>query len=148
MSAVEVLPDTEGAVRTFLRANAAVAAIVGARVFFGVPKGATEASFPLVVVQRVGGGDSDSEAPVDEALLQVDCWGSISAESGYGVKATATALKNAVRSAFKSFNGGQLVAGVECGGFTVQSDIWLPDPENDRPRYSLTVEAAAISTTP
>jgi hypothetical protein len=71
------MPDVEGGVRTFLRANAGVAAIVGQRVFFGVPKGATEATFPLVTVSRVGGGDDFSDVPIDVALVQIDCWGGI-----------------------------------------------------------------------
>jgi hypothetical protein len=145
MSVVETLPDVEGAMRTWLRTIPAVTAVVAQRVFFGVPKAAVEATFPLVVVQRVGGGDDASEAPIDVALIQLDCWGSLGA-NGIGDKASATRLCNAVRSACRSFWGPQLVPGVDAAGITVQSVIWLPDPANDRPRYSLTVEVAAIST--
>lgn len=142
MSAVEELPDVEGALVAFLKANTAVAALVATRVFYGIPK-ATPV-WPLVTVARIGGGDDASDAPVDEGVLQVDCWGTIST-SGYGQKLPCTQLKNAVRSALRSFTGGVLATGVYAGGITVQSDIWLPDPADDRPRYSLIVELAALS---
>jgi hypothetical protein len=73
-------------------------------VFFGVPKGATEATFPLVTVSRVGGGDDFSEVPIDIALVQIDCWGGID-DSGNGKKAEAVSLLNAVRNACLAIRG-------------------------------------------
>ena len=46
------LPDVEGAVRAWLRAHPRLA-LLGTRVFFGVPEGVT---FPFVTVARIGGG--------------------------------------------------------------------------------------------
>lgn len=139
-------PDVEGALRTWLRAQSGVSAIVGNRVFFGVPRKATESSFPMVVVTRVGGAPDLSEAPVDLALVQVDCWGSLNG-AGDPLKATATDLVNAVRAALESVNGRTtLTAGVDVFGIAVESVIWSPDPDNDRPRYSVTAEVAAIAS--
>jgi hypothetical protein len=45
----------------------------------------------MIVVQRIGGGNDASDAPVDDALVQIDCWGKLEA-SGNGLKAGATAL--------------------------------------------------------
>ena len=143
---VDVFPDVEGALVTFLKANAGVSAIVAARVFFGLPKGATEATYPLIVVMRVGGGDDASEVPIDNALVQIDVWGAISTK-GYGLKAGCTTLANAVRSACRSVVGSTTIApGVDAAGIQVQSAIWMPDPANDRPRYVLTAEVSAISS--
>lgn len=140
------MPDVEGGVRTFLRANAGVSAIVGTHVFFGVPRKATEDTFPLVIVQRVGGGDDPSEVPIDVALVQIDCWGGID-DSGNGKKAEAASLLNAVRNAFFAIRGRTALSPtVDAAGITVQSVVWLPDPANDRPRYSVTAEVTAIST--
>lgn len=140
----EVFPDTEGAMRAWLRSHTAVSALVGARVFFGIPK--KNPTFPLITVQRIGGGDDVSDAPLDIALLQIDCWGEIDA-SGNGVKAGATALVNAVRTALRAVGTDtQLTTGVTAHGVNVESVLWLPDPDNDRPRYSVTAEVAAIST--
>lgn len=139
-------PDTEGAVRAWLRSAPDVSALVGQRVFFGVPKGATEATFPLVVVQRVGGGDDPSEAPVDIALVQLDCWGGID-DSGNGRKAQATALVNAVRSAAADLRSPITpIPNVVLHGVNVESVVWLPDADNDRPRYVVTAEVTAISS--
>lgn len=137
-------PDVEGGMRTWLRAQTGVSALVGARVFFGIPK--KNPTFPLVTVQRIGGGQDGSDAPLDLALLQIDCWGEIDA-SGNGVKSTATALVNAVRTALEAVGTDtQLTTGVTAHGVNVESVLWLPDPDNDRPRYSVTAEVAAIST--
>ena len=139
-------PDVEGGLRTYLRANSGVSALVGNRVFFGVPRKATETSFPLVTVQRVGGGADLSDAPVDVALLQVDCWGSLNA-NGDPLKVTATHLVNTVRAAVEAVNGRTtLTSGVDAFGITVESVVWAPDPDNDRPRYSVTAEVTAIAS--
>jgi hypothetical protein len=137
-------PDVEGGIRTYLRNDADVAAIVGSRVFFGIPKGATESTFPLVTVARIGGGSDTSDAPVDLALVSVDCWGTID-DSGHGDKAGATALVNSVRSALERMNGPTQLSG-SMYGFGVQEAgvVWSPDPDNDRPHYALTAEVSAI----
>lgn len=137
----EAYPDVEGALRSWLRT-----AIGSQRVFFGLPKQVTESSFPLVVITRVGGGDEAGDAAVDTATIQLDCWGSIDTASGYGKKATATTLKNSVRSALNDLaNGADLTAAVRCLGAQVESDVWSPDPDDDRPRYVLTASVTAIS---
>lgn len=142
----DVLPDLEGGLRTWLRAQAALSAIVGQRVFFGIPKKATETTFPLLVVSRVGGALDPSEAPVDRPLLQIDVWGSLDA-SGNGKKAETTALVNTLRSLLAAVRGRTaLSADVDAFGFDEQSCVWLPDPDNDRPRYALTVEVTGISS--
>lgn len=141
----ETYPDVEGAVRALLRADTGVAALVGQRVFFGVPKNAKADDFPLVTVARVGGSQEPGPTPVDNALVQVECWGTFTA-GGNGDKAAATALLNAVRSALDvtqpvTPTTGQTILGADSG--TV---VWLPDPDTDRPRYVLTAEVSAINT--
>lgn len=140
------MPDTEGALRTWLRAQDAVEAIVAHRVFFGVPRGAAEADFPMITLGRVGGGDDPSDVPIDNCTLQVSCWGSIDSR-GNPIKASATELVNAVRSAVRAVRSRiSLTADVDALGITVESVVWLPDPDNDRPRYVMTVDVMALST--
>lgn len=142
----EALPDVEGCLRTWMRTLASITTIVGQRVFFGVPKGAVEATFPLVTVSRIGGGDDPGEAPVDRALVQVECWGSIDS-SGNGRKSQATALVNAVRSEFRAVNGSTVLSGTTIAfGINVESAVWLPDPDSDRPHYVVTAEVIAMVT--
>lgn len=132
--------DVEGLLRDHLRADTGVAAIVGARVFFGVPKRASESTFPLVVVSRVGGGQDASDASLDVALVQVDCWGSIA--NGNGLKAGCTALVNSVRAALDAV-GTDSTAVLK--GANVETVLWLPAVDNDRPRYAVTAVVSAVS---
>lgn len=135
-------PDVEGGIRAYLRADPGVQAALGGsqRVFFGIP---TTPTWPLIVVAQVGGGDDDSEAPVDRPSIQIDCWGAIT-PSGTGDKAGATALVNAVRSALKRMRNQTVTPTCRLLGARVESQIWLPDADNDRPRYSVTAEVTAI----
>lgn len=138
---MSVWPDVEGALRTWLRANASVSTLVGQRVFFAVPSDARPASYPLIVVSRIGGGQDDSDAPIDRALMSIDVFG---AERD---KAGTTAVVNAVRSALEAINGRTtLTAGVDVFGVQVAGVVWAPDPDNGRPHYTVTAEATAISS--
>ena len=142
----ETMPDVEGAMRTWLRAQSGIQAVVAQRVFFGIPRNATESDFPMITVARVGGGDDQGDVPVDRALMQISCWGSIDT-NGNPLKSTATAVVNAVRSAVRGVRGKtELTASVDAFGINVESVVWLPDPNNDRPRYVVTVDVTAISS--
>jgi len=140
-----VFPDVEGGVRTYLRGYADLVALVGARVFFGIPN---EPTWPLVVVSRVGGGDDSSDAPFDEALVRLDCWGRLYQDTDptkrHGDKAGCRAVANAVRSAIADLTHlPATAAGVFLAGGSVVADTWEPDPDDDRPRYSLLAQITA-----
>lgn len=131
------MSDIEGAIRTALRADSGVSAIVAQRVHFGVP---TNPTWPLVTVQRVGGGDDPSEAPIDLPLVQIDCWG---AERN---KAQARALADAVRAWCRTIRTAtDLDTITTVYGVNVDSDIWTPDA-TDRPRYSITCSVMCRTT--
>lgn len=142
----EEFPDIEGGLRDYLRSHAVVSAIVFQRVFFGVPDKPT---YPLLVVQRVGGADDPSEAPIDRALVQIDCWGRLFNDSdkrkvAHGDKAGADALRRAVRKALWQIRGGIPVnATTVLYGASVESDPFIPDPANARPRYAITARVTA-----
>jgi len=131
-------PDVEGAVRDHLRADVGVSALVGQRVFFGVPlaaDGTVAAQMPCVTVRRVGGGDDPSDAPVDQALIQIDCWASSRN------KASAAAVMAAVRNALTEIRTA-VVGSTVLYGAVVESVIWAPDPA-DLPRYAVTALVTA-----
>jgi len=137
-------PDVEGGLRTWLRADAALVALVGNRVFFGVPRAAVDSTFPLVTIQRVGGGQDPSEVPIDLALIQVDAWGTAADKGG---KAVAWAVVNALRSRLETMRDRTtLDTGIDAFGAEVVGVVWAPDPADDRPRYTLTVEVTGISS--
>jgi len=132
-------PDTEGAVRTWLRASTVAHAVVADRIYFGVPK--ESPTWPLVTIQRVGGGNDASDAPVDNALIQLDCWGTLH-PNGNGDKAGCLTVANAVRSALEVVNDTLIATSVRAS-IEVESIIWLPDANNDRPRYVVTANVWA-----
>lgn len=132
------MADVEGAVRDHLRAQNI--SNLGTRVFFGVPDGSP--TYPLATVQRVGGGDDPGEAPIDQALLQVDVWGRLD-PAGHTDKAQARAVADDVRAAFHAIRGATaLTATVTAYGAAVEADLWAPDPAG-RGRYSITVLVTA-----
>lgn len=132
-------PDVEGALRTYLRNDTGLAALVDRRVFFGVPQDPTR--FPLVTIQRIGGGqDPSADVPIDLAVVQVDAWGNPRRkDEAYGVMA-------AIRTALEAIRGRtQLDTGVTAFGAEVETVLFAPDPADDRPRYSATVLVTAIA---
>ena len=140
------LPDTEGAARAYLRSHTDVAAAVGTRVFFAVP---AEATFPLVTVRSVGAFEGSSDDPHDLALLQFDCWGDLHTDTlASPNKAQANAVRLAVRQALYDLHHTPQDIDltdhtVRLHGAVVQSDLYLPDPDNARPRYVVTGQIAA-----
>jgi len=139
----ETLPDVEGGIRAWLRADTAVATLIGNRVFFDVPR--VGPTFPLVTIARVGGSDDTSDAPIDRCALRITVWGALTTD-GKPNKAGCFAVKNAVRAALLSIRSRTTVtAGVDVFGAQVSGDLYAPDAtDNDRPRYTLTVFVTAV----
>lgn len=139
----EQWPDIEGALRTYLRADTDLAALISNRVFFGVPRDSTDA-FPLVMITRIGGGQTSSEVPLDNALIQFDVYGKKSEESGGGRKAV-TDIALALRKALSTIRGRtRLDSTVVAFGVVVSSQVFSPLPGDDRPRYLMTVTVSSI----
>lgn len=129
-------PDVEEGMRAYLRANAGIQAVVGGRVFFGVPK--SSPTFPLITLSRVGGGDDASEAPIDQAVVMFNCWG--------GSKIEALRAANAIRRALRLIRGKtQVATGVFAHGAQVDGVVFSPDPADDRPRYVVTSRVTATA---
>lgn len=134
------MPDSDKAVRDFLRGRAAVTALVDAgRIDFAA---VSDTSAPSVRVTRVGGGDDTSDAPLDRPLVQIDVWSGSNPSRNQ-----AAALKGAIRDELHRFRTSAMNADVIGHGAVLQSDIYVPD--NDftppRPRYSLTYELVTVA---
>jgi hypothetical protein len=138
-------PDVEGGVRDYLRGLSYVNTYVATRVFFGIPAAPV---FPLITVTRVGGTDDTSEAAIDQALVQIDIWGRLYADTDPthkgGDKAQCDAIRRAVRRGLRAIRGATaLNASTVAYGARVESDPFRPDPDSDRPRYALTASITA-----
>lgn len=139
-------PDVEGGLRTYLRADSALTtALGGQRVFWDTPD---DPPYPHIALRRVGGGDSapTSDAPVDAALMSFECWGELDAKGRPKWRELMTVV-NALRSALEAIRGRTtLASGVDAFGVQVAGVVRAPDPDNGRPRYSVTAEVTAISS--
>lgn len=131
---VIALPDVEGALRSWLRSQSEISAVVSTRVFFGVPD---DTAFPLISLFRLGGTDQTGEAPLDDALIQFDCWG------GIKNKAQAFQVANAVRGVLRAMTPQLLTPEVYGYGASPSAPFWSPDPEDDRARYVVTASVTA-----
>ena len=134
---VETFPDVEGAMRTWLRAQPAIAAHVASRVFLGVPDTTT---YPLITITRIGGVEDRSDAPIDQAALRFTVWGQLRDRKG------CTDCYRALRGVLHSMAGPTpLDANTRGFGATIDSVLYLPDPADNRPRYVIHSRITAIS---
>lgn len=136
-------PDVEGAMRDFLRADTGLVALVGNRVFFGAPR---EPTYPMILITRVGGGQARGEAPIDNALLQLDVLGKLASEPGGGKGPVTTAALALQKAVSRIKNGTKLVSNVTAWDAQIVSSFYSPDPITDRPRHIITVMVPALAT--
>ena len=134
---VYAYPEAEGAVRTWVRSLNLSG--LSARAFFGVP--VKNPTFPLVVLQRVGGRPVLG-VPIDRPLIQFDLLGDAPTDrrppsDKYALSLIATALEGVA----DSLAAGTLIApGVVCLGAEVENGpVWSPSPVDGRSRYLLDV---------
>ena len=130
---------TIGAVRDYLRTVPELVAQVGTRIYVGgLPKNPANPVLPAVVVTRVGGA---MVPPVDQALVQFDCW----ATTGSAAEQLAVSVAGVLDSTPGST---LLTTGVRFKGAQITSVNWLPDPASDLPRYIVTAQVVAATTSP
>lgn len=132
-------PDVEGGFKDYLRSRSRIQTLIGNRVFLEA-NNAVESDYPLIEIQRVGGGDDNSEAALDNAVLQVDLWGQLRNRAGL------KPLYQAVRAECRLITVAgavELRPGMVAYGAVVNTAIYLPNPADDRPHYVLTVAVTA-----
>lgn len=132
-------PEVEGAMRTYLRSLLAVTSLVSTRVFFGIPANTT---YPLITISQIAGAPDASASPIYESTLSFDCWGLSASETGS--KLSATAIKSVVEKVIDDLNCTELNSSVTALWGNVVSTNWMPDPDTNRARYTITAVIAAI----
>lgn len=129
-------PDTEGAVREWLRTRGLP--LVGEHVYFGIP---TSKPAEFVTIGRIGGGPvAGSLLPLDVARLSLTCWGSS--------KKKASDIANAVVSEVRAIEATPFTSGVVGHGGEVDSVLWQPAADTDTPRYIVDVTITAQALDP
>jgi hypothetical protein len=140
VTTIEILPDVERLVSTYLRSSPPVEALVGERVYTSWPKTKPDdVAQPIVLVQRVGGIPPFSlPLVVDECDLQIDAYG--------GGKHAAHRLAATVRASLAFLTDRVEPDGV-VHAVTFGSLRYVPDESYApaRPRYVFDV---SITTTP
>jgi hypothetical protein len=110
-------------------------------VYLGVPEGALDnpSMFPMLVIQRVGGGQDPSEALLDRALMQVMVIGKGRDSKGCWDCASDT------RDALVAIRGNTaLRSNVVAWGAEVNNVTYAPDVDG-RPRYAITALVTAAA---
>lgn len=132
--------DVEGAVRTWLRAHARINAVVGQRVFFGLPTG----RLSCITFTQSGGGP-DKTGPIDRPVLSFSCWAAYTANVSAGTKDDAQAIRSALTDALMDLDGID-VNGVHLFDATVLSSSFQPDTSTTPtvPRYVVDAELRAV----
>lgn len=126
--------DAEAAAKAWARADSAIAAVAGQRVFLGVNN---NAPFPQLVVERSGGGPQPSEAPLDDARIQFSCWAAsrrAAAELAYTVMSQAESMTGSTPMGDEAVGKG---ARTVLGPLYVTSDA---DEKAGRYRYVVDIE--------
>lgn len=135
---VITFPDTEGALRSWLREQEQLTDLVAKRIFLGVP---TNATFPLISIQQVGGGPQAGEAPVEDALIQFDCWAY--GREGHWNKVQLAEVKNVLTGLLQAMNNVALDSSTTGYGAKVLSVVATTDQPDGRPRYIVTAQVTA-----
>jgi hypothetical protein len=142
MALNDLILDVEGACKTWLLTIPAVADQVGGhRIWFMKPHVLKDEDYPYLQLQRVGGGPRPgAEAPVDHALIQLDAYGPKNGKiSALNV---ISAVANAIHDLRHADVGEQAVV---LWPSQVMAVRYLPEPDDGRPRYSLTAEITATA---
>ncbi len=130
MPALRDVVDIEATLVAYLKADAAVAALVGTRVSTELPAGFTAEA--RVRLFRVGGAPSpdDPAGYLDRPSVQFDCYGA-TREQAWDV---AAATLRAALEAPAATHTGVVITGTR----RTLGPTWQPDPDTDIPRYLLT----------
>jgi hypothetical protein len=133
---VTLLPDVEAMTSTFLRAQAEVTALVGQNVYTVTPNDVTT-KFPFIRLTRIAGQPLFSQPlVVDQARIQVDCWGGPK-KLAWQMAATCMAV---LSERFIGTQTGGVVCAVEFGALIDQPDASF-DPPQPRWLFDVTITA-------
>lgn len=141
-------PDIEGALKDYLKADVDVlATAAGSRTYLALPDKPT---FPCITIIRISGGETASEVPLEQALVQIDVRGRVQQ------LAETEAVRKAVRKALSKLQGRPFDAAGKARLYaaTVADDRRFPEPRQqdedgaigERPRFILTAQVVGAFT--
>lgn len=116
-----MLPETEGPMRGWLRGQPAIAALVGARVYFAVPE-QDRPELPFIVFHRVGGLPDDTQH--DHPDFIVECWGSNKHEASTLATTVASRVMDATHEGPSAYEGVKVEACRSSGPIMAPGLTW------------------------
>ena len=127
-----VLPDAMPDIRSFLRTESDLNALLSGRVFFRLPAQIKQA--PFLRITRAGGGQQpNSEAPVADIRVGIEIW---------GMEGSDYDAIRAVSQQLESIAATPIGPGLVLGGngtvllnLVITTGMDLPDPETGWPRF-------------
>jgi hypothetical protein len=135
---VTLLPDIEAMLSTYLRNQSEVTDLVGQNVYTVMPSEPTT-KFPLIVLTRIAGQPLfPRPLLVDQARIQVDCWGGPK-KLAWQMAATCMAV---LADRVIGTQAGGVVAATDFGALIDQPDTEF-DPPQPRWLFDVTITARA-----
>ena len=133
MSDVRTLPAAESVAIAWLVPHPLLSELVGSRVYADVPEGAT---YPLVRIERIGGGTIGGGHWLDSAHLQISAWAANAiTEQGFG--SARSAARGICEQAIAALH--ELSGVTELAVVTAVEDVagakFVPDPATHHPRF-------------
>lgn len=133
---LRVLPDAPMAVVQYLRLRSEVTALVPSdRITTAI---APQPTYPVVIVQRIG-GIALAKENIDEAAIQISVFG--------GSQYQCSTLARTIRAAISAIQNDTVSAGVLVSGWEESGLAWLPD-ETTTPPLSRFVARYQVITHP
>ena len=131
----EVIPDAEVVVVAWAKANTPLLALIGGRVATRIPTENTEQVIAsgFLRVRRIGGGRSETEAPLDTALMQVDAYAS--RKNGQPDYAKASQIARTFVAAAEAVRGVALASGHIYGFSRFSGPRDVDEPETGWARF-------------
>lgn len=124
--------DLEGGVKAWLRADAGVSALVGTRVFIGMPEAC---SYPAIDVRLLNDVDDAGQAPLQQALVEISCWAN--------TKPAAAAVARAVRAALADQVPADVGTDTHLYGGSVIGMVPIDNDPSQKRRYVVTAAVTA-----
>lgn len=150
---ISVYADSEQAITNWLKANTTIrnaVKVVSGRpgIFLGgapkIPNDPDNAklknSLPILVLYRAGGNpDNTSDASIDYPRISFSCYS--------GNRAGAWNLANTLVQECMSITGGTVLdSSAVCGGASVLSVVWLPDPVLDLACFRVDISFTVLAS--
>lgn len=137
------MADPVLASRQILTADATVTGLVAQRISTIIPPTPT---WPLIRLSSLGGSGLDEiDGRRDIRSVRIEAWGAKTDESDTAL-ADLEAVVDAVRAAFQAVSeaGATVDAGVIARARELSAPAWVPDPTDNRPRFTWTEELTIL----